>query len=305
MGPTSLIFLHLLPIKVFTYECSFRQQSDSNSLGENERSGAFNTDLYQWPGHIVYYMFEESVSDDDKEIIEETMAKIEEHTCLTFTETSSRRRKTLIVKTEGRYPYCPACKYLGVLCPSRNGGTVRTDPFCTSNYHCPYVYQGATSMVLEFRSPFCGRLSRKFQGLILHELFHALGLIHTQARPDRDQYIKVNADWIKGTQLSQYLPICYGCQTFNLPYQCDSVMHYGYKDFAAAGRTLAFFLPTMTSVDESCSLTPDGGSQPTKIDWKMVNRAQRCPARFSQVDKEEEPIEVLSNWFYSVYDRLP
>ena len=25
-------------------------------------------------------------------------------------------------------------------------------------------------------------------------------------------------------------------QTFGLPYECDSVMHYGYKDFAAIGR---------------------------------------------------------------------
>jgi hypothetical protein len=28
---------------------------------------------------------------------------------------------------------------------------------------------------------------------------------------------------------------------------------------------------------ECCSLTADGGDEPTSTDWEMVNRAQRCP----------------------------
>ena len=29
--------------------------------------------------------------------------------------------------------------------------------------------------------------------------------------------------------MSQYMPKCYNCQTYNLPYECDSVMHYGLR----------------------------------------------------------------------------
>ena len=89
-----------------------------------------------------------------------------------------------------------------------------------------FIAQGTTSMTLKFNYPFCGRLGKRFEGLVLHEvtmsvinhksdanyrqpissqsdfndltfvicffsqLFHALGLIHTQARPDRNDYIQ-------------------------------------------------------------------------------------------------------------------
>ena len=47
-------------------------------------------------------------------------------------------------------------------------------------------------------------------------------------------------------------------------------------DFASAGRLLAFFKPTMTSINPKCQLTSDGGDVPTDSDWEMVRRSQRC-----------------------------
>ena len=61
--------------------------------------------------------------------------------------------------------------------------------------------------------------------------------------------------------MDQYMPKCYECDTYNLPYECDSVMHYGWMDFAASGRLLAFFRPTMTAKHPSCHLTSDGGKK--------------------------------------------
>ena len=81
---------------------------------------------------------------------------------------------------------------------------------------------------------------------------------------------------IKRRNMDQYMPICRDCQTHNLPYECDSIMHYGWMDFASIGRLLAFLQPTMTSKHSSCKLTSDGGVRATKADWAMANIAQRC-----------------------------
>lgn len=279
MAALDYLFLILALDFAEGFECDFTKKSilEELLLQSPDRSGSFDTDLFVWPDHTVYYMFEDSVSEEDQDVIEEMMERIEDNTCLRFRETSRRRQKTLLIRTDGSYPYCPACYWFGILCPSRNGGSVRTTPWCSRDFYCPYVFQGTTSMTLKFNYPFCGRLGKRFEGLVLHELFHALGLIHTQARPDRNDYIHVNMEAVKPDHRSQYGLPCHSCHTFGLPYECDSVMHYGYKDFAAIGRTLAWFFPTMTSVDDSCHLTPDGGEEPTDVDWKMVNRAQRCP----------------------------
>ena len=53
-------------------------------------------------------------------------------------------------------------------------------------------YSGwSEAVLLEFRSPFCGRLDTGYSGLILHELFHVLGAYHTHLRPDRDQHVAI------------------------------------------------------------------------------------------------------------------
>ena len=42
---------------------------------------------------------QDSVSDEDKSVIEDMMARIEDETCLVFWHTERRRRKTLVIKT--------------------------------------------------------------------------------------------------------------------------------------------------------------------------------------------------------------
>ena len=39
--------------------------------------------------------------------------------------------------------------------------------------------------------------------LVTHELLHALGLIHTQQRPDRDKFINIDVNAIKKRSLNQ------------------------------------------------------------------------------------------------------
>ena len=116
----------------------------------------------------------------------------------------------------------------GLLLPLRLPGLTRSTWIDLTGKH--FIFKGTTSMTLKFNYPFCGRLGKRFEGLVLHEvtldrfhlpdffilmksqiwifglathhnfrilpvwsffqLFHALGLIHTQARPDRNDYIQ-------------------------------------------------------------------------------------------------------------------
>merc|ERR1719268_185349 len=81
-------------------------------------------------------------------------------------------------------------------------------------------------------------------GLLVHEILHALGVGHTQKRPDRDTYITVNWNNITPQGKGQYEK-CTGntCQTHNTAYDCSSIMHYGDTDFASNSG------PTMTAKD--------------------------------------------------------
>ena len=250
------------------FECQF-----SDHVGLNDRAGAFSSDLWFWPQHRVYFWFDSSINKDDRKIIWKYMKEIERNTCIKFEETPKRRYKYLTIHTEKSFD-CTYCKLMGLHCPLKNGGTVRTSPFCNKEFDCPYYY-GSVTMKLSIRLPFCGQ-SQRWKKLIVHELLHVLGLIHTQNRVDRDKYISINKDAIDKKSIDQYLPKCHSCPTFNLPYECNSVMHYGWMDFASAGRLMAFFKPTMTSKHPSCHLTSDGGSNPTEADWEMARRIQRC-----------------------------
>ena len=46
----------------------------------------------------------------------------------------------------------------------------------------------------------------EYKGIVQHEIFHALGRIHEQSRPDRNSYVRINEKNIKkGTLTSNKL----------------------------------------------------------------------------------------------------
>lgn len=78
-------------------------------------------------------------------------------------------------------------------------------------------------------SPFCLRLP----GAIQHELLHVLGLLHEQSRPDRDQYVRIVWENIEPQFVQNFGKADWGTvETFGLPYDYGSLMHYPGNAFA-------------------------------------------------------------------------
>ena len=128
-------------------------------------------------------------------------------------------------------------------------------------------------------SEFCsnrGSLKEKrmYFGILRHEFLHAFGLQHTQNRRDRDSYIRVNENNIKINKTSQFNK-CWNCDTFGVPYECNSIMHYPPYTFSGNGRA------TIESVSNECDLS----SNPFKLtpnDWLLLHNAAKCPGSKQQ-----------------------
>lgn len=63
------------------------------------------------------------------------------------------------------------------------------------------------------------------KGVIMHELMHALGFLHMQSHPDRDNYVKVNYENIKyGMEFAFAKEEANVINNFGTPYDLNSIM---------------------------------------------------------------------------------
>ncbi len=88
-----------------------------------------------------------------------------------------------------------------------------------------------------------GCISSASAGVIMHEIGHALGLIHEHKRPDRNTFITVNPANIAAGFVGQFSPVdATNCPIG--PYDCGSIMHYGPTSFSVDG-----VKPTITVIN--------------------------------------------------------
>jgi len=120
-------------------------------------------------------------------------------------------------------------------------------------------------------------------GLIVHELLHNLGLGHTQKRQDAKDNIDINWKNIDETRHDQYKacieeddPACKNYKNYNTyrtPYDCSSIMHYGYTDFLSKEAQEAQGQKTMVAKDpRTCKLSPYGKNKLSKTDVDIINK---------------------------------
>jgi Astacin (Peptidase family M12A) len=84
-------------------------------------------------------------------------------------------------------------------------------------------------------------------GSVVHEIGHAIGLLHEQKRPDRDSYITVNYSNIISTWTSQY-DKCTSC-TANGTFDFNSIMLYASSASSKVAKDPN--IPLMTKLDGS------------------------------------------------------
>lgn len=107
-------------------------------------------------------------------------------------------------------------------------------------------------------------------GDIQHEVLHALGFFHEQARPDRGRFVDIYVDNIAPKMLSNFdlLPMM---ETYNLPYDIESVTHYAFNFFAKDVRK-----PTISPKDGQKGIRMGQRDGMTGLDAMKVLLAYGC-----------------------------
>ncbi|KAK0044104.1 zinc metalloproteinase nas-13 [Biomphalaria pfeifferi] len=161
---------------------------------------ALKTPVFRWPNKIIPYKVLPIFTLEDEQVIKKSIEEWETYTCVRFRKASSEDVNFLVIGSgDGCY------SYIGM-----NGGAqfLSLAPGCV------------------------------LKPIVVHELGHAVGFFHEQSRPDRDDYITIVTENVESNKLSNFekIPLS-SLDTFRVPYDYTSVMHYGSTYFSKNGLT--------------------------------------------------------------------
>ncbi|KAK6190915.1 hypothetical protein SNE40_002681 [Patella caerulea] len=172
--------------------------SYKHNSSRNKRK-ALRDDRFRWPNcKVPYEITESEFTGQDIEMIEAAVSDWERYTCLEFKRVQSSDAN----KDPDRIVFKN-----GDGCYSRLGRVGGPQPIAL------------------------GRGCRR-RGIVVHEIGHAIGWIHEQARPDRDDYIFVNYAQIPANWHRQYDKFrTQFINDFDVDYDYTSIMHYSGRAF--------------------------------------------------------------------------
>ncbi|XP_021377512.1 protein SpAN-like [Mizuhopecten yessoensis] len=220
---------------------SFVQQVCGRSRFRRQDVDSPDGVLY-WPDGIIPYTFPSSYTETQQSTVRVGMARWEEQTCIKFVPWTSE-----LLEQMGTTRYL---KFInGITCFSRYG---------------MYAFQpqpisiGANCMSID---------------TIIHELGHAIGMLHTMERNDRDTYITVKYENINPDSRGNYDTVGMKGRTYpyyDTPYDYKSIMHYGPKYWSSNGK------PVMLTKDPAYQSVIGKAKTVSHYDAVFVNRAYRC-----------------------------
>ncbi|GMT36577.1 hypothetical protein PFISCL1PPCAC_27874, partial [Pristionchus fissidentatus] len=110
-------------------------------------------------------------------------------------------------------------------------------------------------------------------GTITHEIAHSLGILHTQSRHDRDQYVEIEWGNINHTMLHNFNKEDVSrAEVHDIPYEFGSVMHYSEKDFVLDNSKSSLRAKFPHEIYQKSML----GRMPTFFDVIQMNKHLNC-----------------------------
>ncbi|XP_022790685.1 uncharacterized protein LOC111330143 [Stylophora pistillata] len=175
---------------------------DGSGIGLRKKRNAARDRKKLWVTRVIPYKYDSGLPDSFKSTIQEAMAEFENKTCLKFVQRSSEALFINIIHKPG----------------------------CWSSVGRQYWMSGVGQ-----------RLSLgsgcNHKGTIMHELMHAAGFWHEQSRPDRNLYVEVLWENIEPDDAYNFNKYSHrDIDRLKVPYDFDSIMHYGRKSFSKNGK---------------------------------------------------------------------
>jgi len=186
----------------------------------------------KWPGARVPYIFASNYDAKRKAAVKEAIAEYNKYTCIRFVPRKNERNYIKFIIDDGCW------SYIGM-----TGG----EQSISIGNGCVY------------------------KGTIMHEMMHASGFWHEQSRLDRDKYVKIHWENVKGGKSNNnFQKYSHGqADYYGEGYDFDSVMHYGNWYFSKNGKM------TIEAVNDPYKIVGQR-TQFSPTDVKQLNKVYKC-----------------------------
>ncbi|KAK6726499.1 hypothetical protein RB195_004680 [Necator americanus] len=199
----------------------------------------WNTTRDEMGNHValIPYTIEGSYTSDERKMISDAMRMIEKNTCVLFKRRSGER-DYLEIRSDGEGCYA----HVG-----RNNGRSVLNLEASERANCMEM------------------------GTVFHELLHTIGLWHEHTREDRDEYVKLHEENIvEGKNFNFAKSGLPYADTYGVPYDYLSVMHYSQDAFAKPGTI------TMETLDPDYQDIIGIARRPSKNDYEKICHIYKC-----------------------------
>ncbi len=203
-----------------------------------------------WSSGLVYWSYDPLTVDDCAAATFRTAASyIEKYTCVRFSEQS-----------------------YGKSVASSNYVKLTSD----SDTCWAYVGMSAASQIN------LGGTGCQIPGIALHEIGHAIGLVHEHSRMDRDSYVTVDWGEVKDAAVQNFYKIqtggYYDTNAVATAYDYSSVMHYGACEFSTDTSRSSGCQETLVPSDKSATSLMGQRDHLSSSDIALINSLYGCSA---------------------------